>query len=211
MAESEKPDGRRGYHHGNLREALVEATRALIRDKGVAGFTFAEAARRAGVSPAAPYRHFQNREELIAEIARQGFERFAMRLEAAWDRGRPSPLSAFEAVSRAYLAFAREEPDHYAAMFEARLAPEHSASISESGHRAFDVLRQACLRLTAHLPEAERPPAHMMAYHVWSMAHGTAALFATPDAGRRSPIPAEDLLESGITIYLRGLGLIPPP
>ncbi|MEO1274450.1 MAG: helix-turn-helix domain-containing protein, partial [Pseudomonadota bacterium] len=64
MAEDGK-SGRRGYHHGNLREALIEATRTLIAEKGVAGVTIADAARAAGVSPAAPYRHFQNREELI--------------------------------------------------------------------------------------------------------------------------------------------------
>ena len=57
-------NGRRGYHHGNLREALIEAALKLISEKGPAGFTFAEAARTAGVSPAAPYRHFRDRDEL---------------------------------------------------------------------------------------------------------------------------------------------------
>ena len=71
---------RRGYHHGNLREALVEAALDLIAEKGPAGFTFAEAARHAGVSPAAPYRHFRDRDELLADVARQGFEQFAAAL-----------------------------------------------------------------------------------------------------------------------------------
>src|SRR5690606_22132344 len=65
--------GRRGYHHGNLREALVEAALDLIGAKGPAGFTFAEAARHAGVSPAAPYRHYRDRDALLAEVARRGF------------------------------------------------------------------------------------------------------------------------------------------
>ena len=66
--------GPRGYHHGNLKEALVRAALELIAEKGPAGFTFAEAARWAGVSPAAPYRHFRDRDELLADVARRGFE-----------------------------------------------------------------------------------------------------------------------------------------
>ena len=81
--------GRRGYHHGNLREALIESALSLIGEKGPAGFTIAEAARSAGVSPAAPYRHFRDREELMAEVARLGFERFANDLEKAWHGGQP--------------------------------------------------------------------------------------------------------------------------
>jgi AcrR family transcriptional regulator len=68
--------GSRGYHHGNLKEALIRAALELIAAKGPSGFTFAEAARSAGVSPAAPYRHFRDREELLANVARRGFEQF---------------------------------------------------------------------------------------------------------------------------------------
>ena len=86
--------GPRGYHHGNLKEALIRAALELIAQKGPAGFTFAEAARWAGVSPAAPYRHFRDRDELLADVARRGFEQFAAALEQAWDGGRPEPLAA---------------------------------------------------------------------------------------------------------------------
>src|SRR5947199_7987567 len=103
-------DGPRGYHHGNLKEALVRAALELIAEKGAAGFTFADAARFAGVSPAAPYRHFRDRDDLLADVARRGFERFEAALARAWDNGRPEPLAAFERVGKAYLAFARAEP-----------------------------------------------------------------------------------------------------
>ena len=86
---------RSSYHHGNLRQALVEATVRLIEENGPQGFTLAEAARLAGVSAAAPYRHFTGRDELLEEVARQGFEEFADRLEAAYDDGRPRALTAF--------------------------------------------------------------------------------------------------------------------
>jgi AcrR family transcriptional regulator len=74
---------KRGYHHGNLREALVEAAQALIAESGPAGFTIAEAARRAGVSPGAPYRHFRDAEALLAEVALRGFDRLSLALSQA--------------------------------------------------------------------------------------------------------------------------------
>src|SRR6202047_707696 len=98
--------GPRGYHHGNLKEALIQAALDLIAQKGPGGFTFAEAARSAGVSPAAPYRHFRDRDELLANIAQRGFEQFEARLNAAWDDGRPDTITAFERLGKAYLAFA---------------------------------------------------------------------------------------------------------
>src|ERR1700742_1207947 len=105
---------RRGYHHGNLREALVVAARALIAESAPAGFTIAEAARRAGVSPAAPYRHFRDAEGPLAEVALKGFEEFTAALQRGWNSGRPDAITAFEALGRAYLGFARSEPAYYA-------------------------------------------------------------------------------------------------
>src|SRR5438270_6571984 len=93
-----KDRGPRGYHHGNLKEALIRAALDLIARKGPAGFTFAEAARSAGVSPAAPYRHFRDRDELLADVARRGFDLFADILARAWDDGRPDPFSAFDRI-----------------------------------------------------------------------------------------------------------------
>ena len=97
-----KEQGRteRGYHHGNLKEALLQAALDLIAKKGAAGFTFADAARIAGVSPAAPYRHFRDRDELLSSIAQRGFEQFEALLTAAWDDGRPDTLTAFERVGK---------------------------------------------------------------------------------------------------------------
>ncbi|QYU66880.1 TetR/AcrR family transcriptional regulator [Leptolyngbya sp. 15MV] len=70
---------RRGYHHGNLKEALLEAARLLTAERGPHGFTLAEAARIAGVSPSAPYRHFKDKDALMGELARRGFEAFGTR------------------------------------------------------------------------------------------------------------------------------------
>jgi AcrR family transcriptional regulator len=204
--------GPRGYHHGNLKEALVRAALELIAEKGPAGFTFAEAARFAGVSPAAPYRHFRDRDELLADVARRGFELFATALEQAWDGGRPEASVAFERLGKAYLAFARTEPAYYSAMFEAGIPLEGSPELTAAGDRAFAVIRAASERLIERIPAGRRPPALMMALHIWSLSHGIASLFARGDAGRRKlPMSAEELLEAGVLVYLRGLGFDDPP
>ena len=205
-----KEEGRaeRGYHHGNLKEALLQAALDLIAKKGAAGFTFADAARIAGVSPAAPYRHFRDRDELLSNIAERGFEQFESALSEAWNDGRPDTVSAFERVGKAYLAFAREKPAFYSAMFESGLAADVSAGLQAAGERAFAVIRAAAERLAALAPPGSpRPPALMMALHIWSMSHGVASLFARGDAARRKlPMSAEELLEAEVLIYLRGLG-----
>jgi len=175
----------RGYHHGNLKEALLLAALDLIGQKGPAGFTFADAARMAGVSPAAPYRHFRDRDELIASIAQRGFEQFESALTQAWDDGRPETVSAFERVGRAYLKFARDEPAFYSAMFESGLPVDSNPTLMAASERAFAIIRAAAERLAALAPAGTpRPPAMMMALHIWSMSHGVASLFAADVAGR---------------------------
>jgi AcrR family transcriptional regulator len=199
---------RRGYHHGNLREALVEAALTLIGETGPAGLTIAEAARRAGVSPGAPYRHFRDAEALLAEVALRGFEGLAATLTQAWNGGKPELIQAFENLGRAYLAFARSEPAYYAAMFEARVDAEAHPGLLAASDRAFAVLRDAADTLTAAAPGRGRPPALMVALHVWAMSHGIASLFCRPDAGRRKlPMSPEELLEAGVLLYLQSLGL----
>ena len=201
--------GRRSYHHGNLREALIEAALDLIAEKGPAGFTFAEAARQAGVSPAAPYRHFRDRDALMADVARRGFERFEQQLAAAWNEGRPNLREAFERLGKAYLGFARTEPAYYSAMFESGLSITQHRELEEAGDRAFAVLRGACEAIVAAMPAAKRPPAMMMALHIWSLSHGIASLFARGDTARRPlPMQPEELLEAAVLIYLEGLGVV---
>ncbi|HYJ58064.1 MAG TPA: TetR/AcrR family transcriptional regulator [Methyloceanibacter sp.] len=198
------------YHHGNLKEVLLEAARKLIEQYGPAGFSLTEAARLAGVSPAAPYRHFRDRDALLAEVARSGFERFAARLDMAWNNGVPTPLSAFENLGRAYLAFARDEPASYTVMFETGIMPGTDGQAIPAAERAFDVLQKAATALCRQLPEAERPPIKLMSLHVWAISHGVASLFAQGGLqARRVPMSPEDILESAMLVYLKGLGILP--
>ncbi len=199
---------RSSYHHGNLRQALVDATIELITERGPQGFTLAEAARTAGVSAAAPYRHFKGRDELICEVARQGYILFGDLLEHAYDGGKPTPLSAFSKVGRAYLAFAKRYPGHYIAMFESGVSLSGNSELARASDRAMSVMTLAAESLMAHLPAGQRPPAVMVSHHIWAMSHGVVELFARGTPGGRAAYSPEDLLESGTGIYLRGLGII---
>jgi AcrR family transcriptional regulator len=208
MTWGRRGHGARGYHHGNLKEALVRAALELIAEKGPAGFTFADAARWAGVSPAAPYRHYRDRDALLADVARRGFELFEAALTKAWNDGRPDALAGFDRLGKAYLHFAKREPAYYSAMFEAGVPLEADPLLREAGERAFTVLRGAAEKLVALMPALGRPPALMVALHIWSMTHGIASLFGRGDAARRAlPMLPEELLEAAFLIYLRGLGL----
>ena len=199
---------RDGYHHGNLRQALIDAALDLIAEHGPGGFSFAEVARAVGVSPAAPYRHFRDRAALLAEIARVGFELFEAELTQAWDGGRPDPTAALVRCGRRYLDFARRQPALYAAMFESGLPPDTDAALLRASERAFGVLLNGAEVLAGGMRPGRRPPAMMVALHVWAMAHGTASLFLAHASGpgRILPMAPEDLLEAGMLLYFRALG-----
>jgi hypothetical protein len=146
----------------------------------------------------------------MADVARQGFERFHAFLTTAWNDGRPDVLTAFNNLGKAFLAFARTEPAYYSAMFEAGIPLDSNPDLREAGDRAFAILRTASETLCESLPKAGRPPASMVALHIWSLAHGIASLFGRGDAARRKlPMAPEELLEAAVLIYLQGLDLVP--
>lgn len=199
---------KRGYHHGNLRQALVDAALDLIAEKSPQGFTLSEAAKLAAVTPAAVYRHFAGRDDLIAEVARQGYSIFGALMDYAYNGGQPSALAAFEATGRAYLAFARKYPGHYMAMFESGLSLANHPELALVAESARGVLERAAEALSQEMPADRRPPPRMFSAHVLAMSHGVVELYMR-GSGAKSPFSPEDLLETGIGIYLRGLGLLP--
>jgi AcrR family transcriptional regulator len=165
---------KRRYHHGSLKQALVDAAVEILAEGGPSALTLTEAARRAGVTPAAPYRHFSGRDALLAELARQGFETFGARIEAAWDEGRPDAKSAMRAMCGAFLKFASEEPGLYAAMFgqAATLADPGAGGAAD---HALEILWRAAV---AWLQAAGAPAqgARHLALQIWAVAHGVAML-----------------------------------
>ena len=193
-----------GYHHGNLKEALVSAARVLILEKGPHGFSLIEAARLAGVSPAAPYRHFKDREALLAEVARRGYAKFSDKLEKAWGGGEPDRVTAFRRLGHAYLDFALTERAYYAAMFEADLADDGDPAFHDAADRAYRTLSAVTDRLEGAGPAGQPVPPEAVFFHIWSLAHGAATL------GRGSAAPAlsrHRMLDLGVELYLKGLGV----
>jgi AcrR family transcriptional regulator len=166
--------GRRGYHHGRLKDALIEAARVLIAEHGPAGFTLAEAAKRVGVTGAAPYRHFADRNALIGELARRGFEMFGESLAGAWDEGRPDARAALKRMGQAYLSFARAEPGLYSAMFSEVRHLSQPLSNAVAG-KAFDGLGRAAAAVLAGANVSPTETRHL-AYELWALSHGTAML-----------------------------------
>lgn len=178
---------KRRYHHGSLKQALIDAAIELLAEGGPAALTLTEAARRAGVSPAAPYRHFTGRDALMSELARRGFETFGARIEAAWDEGRPEAPAAMRAMCAAYLRFAREEPGLYAAMFGQAAALADPGAGGAADH-ALEILWRA---VVAWLQHAQTPAqgARYIALQIWAAAHGVAMLTIS---GHFDPVKSAD-------------------
>ena len=95
-------------------------------------------------------------------------------------------------------------------MFESGISINRTPELSAAARRALGVLERAAEELSEHIPPEKRPPPQMFSAHVWALSHGVVELFARNSPGTQAPFPPEDLLESGIGVYLRGLGLIPP-
>ena len=168
------PSERRGYHHGRLRDALLEAARTLVAERGPNGFTLAEAAKLVGVTAAAPYRHFADRNALLGELARQGFEIFADRLKVAWGNGAPDPITAAQRMGQAYQEFARQEPGLYSAMFGS-VQTLNSPGPGTAADNALETLRKAAAAILAQFGAPESG-AKDLALEIWSLSHGVAML-----------------------------------
>lgn len=190
---------RKGYHHGNLRDALVEAARQLLAERGAQGFTLVDAARRAGVSPAAPYRHFRDKDALLAEVALGGFRNFADRQKGAL-AGHSDPIAAFRAMGLAYLAFAEEEPGAYAAMFMGKHVGLMPGGAGDSG---FEALVKALRSLIGDPPPRGLDPLGL-ACQVWALSHGVAMLSASGQLQDGFGVKPQELLLQGVERLVRG-------
>jgi AcrR family transcriptional regulator len=176
-------EGRRGYHHGRLKDALLEAARSLVAERGPSGFTLAEAAKRVGVTAAAPYRHFSDRKDLMGELARRGFELFGAALAAAWDHGRPDPIEALRRMGAAYQDFALREPGLYSAMF-GNVQTLHEPGPGEAADKALATLRAGTEAVLRHY-RAPTEGARALAMQIWALSHGVAMLSMAGHLGPR--------------------------
>ncbi|MCJ2057715.1 TetR/AcrR family transcriptional regulator [Methylobacterium sp. J-048] len=198
------PGDRRSYHHGNLKEALIEAARRFIAERGIGGFALVDAARLVGVTPAALYRHFRGREALLEELAGRGFAELAARLARALT-SRGTPLERFTRMGEAYLAFAEEEPAYYAAIFETRgaVASPPETETSPGRPSPFDLLVEALQATFADGFGGVAP--RFIALEVWALAHGLATLSAAGHLPRGPGFPDKyELLRAGVLALVHG-------
>lgn len=144
MAVKRRPSGQ---HHGDLRNALERATLALVAARGPHGFTLAEACRHAGVSVAAPYKHFADREALLASLARKGYEEQLRRYRVAVS-GSTDPGAQLEAFASAYVRFAAEERALFEITFLAGLDKARHPELVEAGTALFDLVVPIAARIT---------------------------------------------------------------
>ncbi|MFN0194214.1 MAG: TetR/AcrR family transcriptional regulator [Aestuariivirga sp.] len=159
---------KRSYHHGGLREALVGAGTAILEKQGLGGLSLRAIARAAGVSHAAPHHHFETLADLLAEIAARGFERFVAQL-ARKSEGSATPETKLDAMSRAYVDFALENPAVYELMFRQGSKDLDSAHLGQAASAAWRQLEDAVAAID---PEN----AQQRAAFVWSAVHGLATL-----------------------------------
>jgi AcrR family transcriptional regulator len=162
-----------GYHHGDLRRALIEAALSLIAERRGADLSIREVARRAGVTYAAPYHHFVDKSALLAAVACEGFQGLVSKLERAAAR-KASLESELQAVAEAYIAFAMEQPSHYRVMFLPEVkASADSEALHEAGERAFGLLLE---RVGRARPAAAASAREVVAATAWAALHGLALL-----------------------------------
>jgi AcrR family transcriptional regulator len=173
MSTSEKAKPAGGYHHGNLREALVAEGLTLLDESGSADLSLRELARQVGVSANAVYRHFENKEALLVAMAAEGFRRLAaVQLQAVLQREHPA--EGFLESGRAYVNFARQHPALFRLMFGRFSAANRSEEMESAGQLAYEGLRHG-VAATLHL-QPDSPQVVTAAMHAWSIVHGLSHL-----------------------------------
>jgi len=175
---------KRPYHHANLKQNLLDAAVDLLAEAGLHGFTLREVARRAGVSHNAPYRHFRDKDDLVAAVAAEGFDRLTESMKEAMAEG-SSAAERLRLAGRGYVEFAVGSPRHLVVMFETRSSLEQQAGEQQAGaqraeyavagQRAFRVLLDAVSAVQAEgsLPKGDP---HTFAVAAWAAVHGLAKL-----------------------------------
>jgi AcrR family transcriptional regulator len=197
----------RPYHHGKLKQALVDAAIALISEVGPHGFTLREVARRAGVSHNAPYRHYRDKDELLAVVAMQGFERLTASMKRSAARGSDA-LERLRFCGRGYVDFALRWPEHFFIMFDLTSSQKKYPEYAAAGREAFDTLSVmvvACQEAGAM--RGEDP--ELLALTAWSIVHGIAKL-AISDHLPFNRAGVRDFADKAAKMLLSGMALGSP-
>lgn len=187
------------YHHGDLRNALLHTAARILAEEGAAAVGIREIARRAGVSHAAPYRHYANREALLADLAGLGFERLRERFERLSARG--GAERRFIDMARSYVQFALDEPETYRLMFGETIDKRAHPELMRISGRAYDALSEAVQALGV------AAPATLETLGAWAMAHGVARLVLDHriDAHQDERVDPDRLIRHVAEVFVAGL------
>jgi AcrR family transcriptional regulator len=161
------------YHHGSLREAMLEAAQRILERDGITGLTLRAAAREAGVSHAAPKNHFGDIRGLLSELAAVGFARFGAALVADVREDAP-PSAQLAAIGHGYVTFARQNPGLFLLMFRSERLDFSRPALRAAADAAFGVLSQAVSQVGSDVRLALSQAAKITA--AWSLVHGFAML-----------------------------------
>jgi AcrR family transcriptional regulator len=177
--QAKGPARKAPYHHGGLREALIAATRQLVMERGAENFTLADACRAAGVTTAAPYRHFRSKQEILEEIASHGFEELEGKAMAVIAEKGPGTLEAIIAMGQAYVAFAVNETAVFRLMFGQQPSLKKAEHVAGTGNECFANLIE---QITLYCQKNRvRGDALQIALRLWTFVHGAASLLIDQD------------------------------
>lgn len=195
------------YHHGELRQAILHVALEIIEQEGVAALTLREVARRAGVSHTAPYRHFADKQALLAAVAEEGFNALRSAMESRMS-SYANPLRCLKESGIAYVLFAATHPAHYRIMFGRALVAQHSHdALRDAGNAAFQVLLRAIAQgHEAKMLRADDPL--QQAITAWAAVHGLAMLLINGQLPCNGIDPSQVELLATNTVEALQLGLV---
>lgn len=199
------------YHHGNLKLALLDAAIAQIKEVGIEKLSLRGIARTVGVSQTAPYRHFKDKNQLLADVAAQAFTELYEKSCSVIDPS-ASALSNIQAAGIAYLQYAAENPDKYRLLFGSTIQNRRSYSnMVEAGEQSFQILIDQVERGIEAGDFISGCPL-LLANTLWTQVHGAASLILDGFyQNRELPMPFDDFLKAQIMIGSRALLLNPTP
>lgn len=171
-AEGEK--GKDRYHHGDLRDSLIAAAYQLVISKGAEQFTLADACRLAGVTTAAPYKHFRDKQEILEIVCERGFDEMLAAAQAAVASAGEGSLAAIQAIGLAYVSFARSKPNLFRLMFGQKPETHTAANVEQAGTGCFGYVISQVAQFSAKSGSTCDP--RLVALRLWTFVHGSACL-----------------------------------
>lgn len=177
MARLRKVEQKHGrFHHGNLRQALIDGALQILAKESAEAITLREVARRAGVTHAAPYRHFESKEALLAAVAAEGFARLREELERVRDSKEGDALDRLHELGMAYVRFALKHPAHYRLMFGPEFAHRAAhAGLEDSSRAAFALILEG-VRQGQEAKLVRDDEMVQVGLAMWSLVHGLSLL-----------------------------------